>query len=485
MLQKMIFLIPFLVPVMLKAQEKMIYLNQSGFYTHAPKLAVGGGKVEVGNLCVMRAYCSATVFRGPLSDTISPQYSSSVTRLADFSAFNKTGRYVLYEKGAGNSYPFIINNKVQHAVAVSSLKGFYYQRVSMPLEPKYAGKWARPAGHPDTEVLIHPSAVSEKRPADTKIASPGGWYDAGDYNKYIVNSGITMGTLFSAYQDFRSYFDSLRVNIPESRNRVPDILDETIYNLRWMLTMQDPHDGGVYHKCTNAAFDGMVMPGITKLPRYVVQKSTAAALDFAAVMAQASRIFHAYNRQLPGLSDSCFRAALGAFSWAEKNPAVIYDQDAINKSFQPPITTGAYGDRDLRDEWFWAAAELFVRTKEDKYLQVLRRYHEDSLKVPSWTNERMLGVYSLLREEKNLPAGYNQLFKDLKQQLIRLADEYIRPVEQNAFRTVMGRTRRDFVWGSSAVAANQGILLLNAFLHSGDKSYVDYALANLDYIMGR
>ena len=153
----------------------------------------------------------------------------------------------------------------------------------MPLEEKYAGKWRRSAGHPDDVVLVHASAATKERPEGAVISTPGGWYDAGDYNKYIVNSGITMGTLLSAYEDFPAYFKTLHTAIPESSDAVPDILNEVIYNLRWMLTMQDPNDGGVYNKCTNAAFDSMVMPGITKAPRYVVQKGTAATLDFAAV----------------------------------------------------------------------------------------------------------------------------------------------------------------------------------------------------------
>jgi endoglucanase len=154
--------------------------------------------------------------------------------------------------------------------------------------------------------LIHPSAASPQRSAGTTINSTGGWYDAGDYNKYIVNCGITMNTLLSAYEDFPKYFDTLNTHIPESGNKLPDILDEILYNLRWMLTMQDPYDGGVYNKCTNAAFDGMVMPGVTKLPRYVVQKGTTATLDFAAVMAQAARVF---KKHIPRLSDSCVKAA--------------------------------------------------------------------------------------------------------------------------------------------------------------------------------
>src|ERR1700712_3604614 len=173
----------------------------------------------------------------------------------------------------------------------------------MALETTYAGNWNRAGGHPDTVVIIHPSAASPNRKAGSFISTPGGWYDAGDYNKYIVNSGITMGTLLSAYEDFPAYFKQLKTNIPETGNGVPDILNEGIYNLRWMLSMQDPNDGGVYNKCTNANFDGMVMPGVTKAPRYVVAKGTAAALDFSAVMAQSSRILSSYTKQLPGLAD--------------------------------------------------------------------------------------------------------------------------------------------------------------------------------------
>src|SRR5690606_23356989 len=130
-------------------------------------------------------------------------------------------------------------------------------RASMELEEEYAGAWSRPAGHPDTQVEIHTSAAGKDRPAGTFIPSPGGWYDAGDYNKYIVNSGITTGTLLSAYEDFPAYFNALELKIPESKNNLPDLLDEVLYNLRWMLSMQDPADGGVYHKLTTADFEGM------------------------------------------------------------------------------------------------------------------------------------------------------------------------------------------------------------------------------------
>src|SRR4030095_3761048 len=281
-------------------------------------------------------------------------------------------------------YRFKVSDEIFRATGIATLKGYYFQRVSMPLDEKFAGKWHRPAGHPDTSVLIHPSAVSEQRPEGTRISSPGGWYDAGDYNKYIVNSGITMGTLLSAYEDFSDYFDKLKTTIPESNNAIPDLLDEILYNLRWMMSMQDPNDGGVYNKCTNANFDGMVMPGVTKDARYVVQKGTAATLDFAAVMSQAARIFRKFSKQLPKLSDQCLNAATKAWQWAEKNPNLSYDQNDINKKFKPQINTGGYGDRSFRDEWFWAASELYSTTKDEKYLKVIRERISDALSLTGW-----------------------------------------------------------------------------------------------------
>lgn len=130
--------------------------------------------------------------------------------------------------------------------------------------------------------MVHPTAASTKRPAGTIISSPKGWYDAGDYNKYIVNSGFTLGLILQSYQLHQDRFNALNLQIPESDNNIPDILDEMMYNLEWMLTMQDPTDGGVYHKLTTPNFEGFVMPEDCKQQRYVVQKTTTTALDFAA-----------------------------------------------------------------------------------------------------------------------------------------------------------------------------------------------------------
>lgn len=476
-----------------QSSQDLIKINQQGYYPNAPKIAVLTSDYKDDDYAdkkflgfyLLRVNSSDTVYKNKLGAVRSSSNSSLKTRIIDFSSFQQKGSYVIYMPGIGTSYPFEIKEDVNKAAATASLKGFYFMRVSMPLEQAYAGKWHRPAGHPDTVVLIHPSAASKNRAAGSSMASPGGWYDAGDYNKYVVNSGITMGTLLSAYEDFPTYFNTLNTNIPESNNAAPDVLDEIIYNLRWMLTMQDPNDGGVYHKCTNAAFDGMVMPGVTKLPRYVVQKATGATLDFAAVMAQAARILKNVSGANPGLADSCLKAAAYAWQWAQKNPAVFYNQNEINKQFEPKITTGAYGDRSFKDEWLWAATELLASTGKKIYFDSLAKRINDSVSLPSWANVGLLGYYTLIRSKNTLPSFARSLIPGAEKKVLELSEALISKADSNAFATVMGGSGKDFIWGSNSVAANQGIALINAYLITKDKKYVNYALTNLDYILGR
>lgn len=467
------------LPAQAQQTVTAIQLNQSGFYPYAPKVAVVTSPVSNPHFYIIRD--RDTVFRGVLSEEKTSAWSATKTRIADFSALNKPGTYTIYIPAIGAARSVTIGNDVHRQVGIASLKGYYFQRSDMPLEEHFAGKWHRPAGHPDTQVLVHAGAASPSRPAGTVIATPGGWYDAGDYNKYIVNSGITMGTLLSAYEDFPDYFKQLQTNIPESGDAIPDLVNEVIYNLRWMLTMQDPADGGVYNKCTNAVFDGMVMPGVTKAPRYVVAKGTAATLDFAAVTAQAARVLKPFA---PQLADSCSKAAAKAWTWAKAFPALAYNQEQLNKVYQPAITTGPYGDKYFNDEWLWAASELYLTTRDPQYFAVVEQHMPDKVSLPDWAQVAMLGYYSFLRT-KNLPANTTATVTLMRTRVLELANTYLEKAGSSAFRTVMGQTARDFIWGSNAVAANEGVLLLNAYRLTRDRKYIDGALTNLDYLLGR
>jgi endoglucanase len=252
-----------------------------------------------------------------------------------------------------------------------------------------------------------------------------------------------------------------------------------------MLTMQDPADGGVYHKCTTAEFEGFIRPEAARDTRYVVQKSTAAALDFAAVTAQAARVFRAFERELPGLSDSCLSAARKAWTWAQQNPAIIYDQDKLNARFDPDINTGAYGDGQLKDEFIWAAVELFLSTSEAAFLQAVELFPEQWISLQNWTDVRTMAYFSLLRHRDQLPPAARVHLPQLQRMFEQFAREQVEKTAQQAYRAPVENDVRHFVWGSTAVCANQGMALIYAYRLSGDKNYLDHALADLDYLLGR
>lgn len=463
------------------AQENAIRLNQIGFYPHAQKRAVVvSSPADV--FFITAAQQGDTLYSGTLQQEQTWSPSGENVRLADFSTLKEQGSYKLVVPGLGASYTFEIADSVHHDLALGALKGFYFQRASAALPFNYAGFWFRNAGHPDTEVEVHPSAATAQRPAGTIVSAPRGWYDAGDFNKYIVNSGISTYTMLAAYEHFPDYYASLKTNIPESENDIPDILDEALWNLRWMLTMQDPHDGGVYHKLTHANFSGTVMPHEATAKRYVVQKSTAAALDFAAVMAQSARVFSAFETAFPGFADSCLTASLAAWGWARKNPAVYYDQNSLNSQYNPDINTGAYGDGNVTDEFAWAAAELSITTGADSFLT-----GHDPLEgwagVPAWPNVNTLALISLNHFRIQVAAFVDT--SAVKSMLLSLANDLSSAAGNSAYAVPMGGSQNQFVWGSNSVAANQGLVLIQAFLATGDSSYLQPAMDNLDYLLGR
>ncbi|MDB4922416.1 glycoside hydrolase family 9 protein [Mucilaginibacter sp.] len=460
-----------------------IRLNQIGFYPEGLKTGIILNSKS--NAFYIQTLDKKNAFTGKLKKSIKPGLNGYFTDIADFTAYNKPGKYLLYVPGSGYSYPFEIKRSVHRNVAAAGIKAYYFMRASIALKEKYAGKWSRAEGHPDTNVSIHPSAASDKRLSGISISSPGGWYDAGDYNKYVVNSGITTSTLLSLYEDFPAYMKTVKLNIPESGNKIPDVLNEVLWNLRWMLTMQDPNDGGVYHKLTNAAFDKMEMPEKGTEPRYVVQKGTAAALDFAAVMAQASRIFKKFPKELPGLADSCLTQAGKAWEWAIKNPNVAYNQDAMNQKIEPKITTGAYGDRDFSDEFIWAASELCVSTQKPEFLKAVNLLPDTNMPIPTWSQVRLLGYYTLIKNGNSLGVNAPKELPELKKRLLALADNLISGADGTAYKTVMTKSVRHFGWGSNSEAANEGVALIRAYKLSPNKKYLDFALANLDYILGR
>ncbi|MFT3740145.1 MAG: glycoside hydrolase family 9 protein [Breznakibacter sp.] len=444
----------------------LILANQVGYGTMYPKHALVRCQ---SNSFAVTDTCGRILFRGQTGEMNYWPHSGDSVAVADFSAFSQPGIYYLTVNDTIVSHPICISSTPYAKAGKAAIKGFYYNRTAMPIDSAYGGKWARPAGHPDTAVYIHPSAATRQRPAGTVVSSPLGWYDAGDYNKYVVNSGISTYTLLKALDDFPVFFADQNLQIPESGNALPDLLDETLFNLRWVMTMQDPHDGGVYHKLTNKDFDAFVMPHQATEPRYMVMKSTAAALDYAALLAQASRILKKYEAHLPELSDSCLTLATKAWAWAMDHPNQIYQQP-------DDITTGGYGDANLADEWFWAATELWLATRSQTYADAMTAHYQP-WDVPGWGNVGLLGTLSVLGTgmEDASPVA------TLRSDFLTLADRLLAQENASAYQVSIDK----FDWGSNSDVANQGMAKLVAYRLTNDKKYLHSAIHDADYILGR
>lgn len=459
-----------------------IRLNQVGYYPQSEKVAVVEQDAKAKSFSLTDAKGKIVWSGKATSQSVSP-WSGKVRSIVDFSAVTKPGKYTL--RAGKYSQPVIIAEHAMAEVAQKGMKAFYLQRTGMPIEEKYAGVYARPAAHPDTHVLVHPSAASECRPAGTVISSPYGWYDAGDFNKYIVNSGFTIGTLLTAYELYPEYFNQMDLNIPESGDEVPDFLDEIMYNLKWMVTMQDPTDGGVYHKLTTPNFEGFVMPATCKQPRYVMQKSSQAALDFAATLALAARIYKPYAKYQP-LVNQFVPQAEKAYAWAVRNQNVLYDQPGNNLKYEPKCNTGMYDDSLSVDEFFWASTELYLSTGQNGYLEQARACAPKQFTLPVWGELAGLGTYEWIAQSfVSNDQDVQQMADALKPSMLAKLDASLAEVPTASFHAPHGNHASDFIWGSNAeMCAGQGLAMMFAHKLTGDARYLTGAIEDANYLLG-
>lgn len=435
------------------ASAATAFINQIGYRVGDVKeftLLDGNGAVEIADA------------NGTTVLTVTPTEASnwapsgqSVQRV-DFSELDTPGTYSIKVGGQVLRSDLKIAEGAYGDVVKASLKWYYYQRASMALDETYAGQWKRAAGHTNASVQLH-SSTGESG----SINSAKGWYDAGDYGRYIVNSGITTYTLLSLFEHFPDYFKSLKWNIP-AEGSLPDLLAEIKYNLDWMLTMQ-ANDGSVYHKLTSLGFPGDVMPAQDNLKLYVIGKSAEAAFDFAGVMAVAARVYKPFDSNY---ANKCLEAAKKAYAWGSNNMNVHFTANPSD------VSTGAYEGDNASDEKLFAGTELAITTNDGSYKQSGTTEY-----ISYWGDMKGIATYG--------KATHASVFSDAgeaKQKILSTADGFVNRTK-SGFGVVMAKD--DFVWGSNAVASNQGVWLLHAYYLTGDEKYYAAALKVLDYLLGK
>ena len=446
-----------------------IKVDQAGYLADATKIAIVAAPERATEFILRSADDGSVVLREKAGEPVSDADSGDRVQALDFTAVRNPGRYYLELPGVGRSWTFDIGPDVYARTWYLAMRSYYGQRCGIAVD--LGGGYRHAACH--LTGAMHGSSGKEG-----EHTSQAGWHDAGDYGRYVVNSGITTGTLLWTWELFGTRFKNGKLDIPETGNGTPDLLNEIRWNLQWMLSMQDD-DGGVWHKQTSERFPGFVMPEKDTTVSYVIgtgkepYKGSCATGDFAAVMAIAARAYKPFDAEF---AERALGAARKAWTWLEKNPAVTFQNPAV-------VATGAYGDGNCADERLWAAAELHRTTGEVPYEQdFLANYgnfHVRANAPPSWANVGALGLWTYA-----MAGGRNpEAVRRIRTETLSAADEIVNRTAANGYRVSL--TSRDYVWGSNAVAANYGMQLLIANNIQTNEKYVEAARDNLHYLLGR
>ena len=491
-----------------------ILLNQLGYYPRTAKEATLVSDSTSPVKWELKDSSGTVVMTGTTTPKGLDKDSGDSIHLIDFSDYRTNGEGYTLVAGSAESHPFDITSDIYSNMMYDSLKYFYHCRSGVPIEPKYTIpkvgenniKWARPAGHnPDkatTQIFTEgPWAYTHIHTLDIT----GGWYDAGDYGKYVVNGGISVWTMQNQYErtlniggsSSAPYADGT-MNIPESGNKYPDILDEARIHMEVMLKMQIPSGmplaGMVHHKGHDEIWGILSLaPHEDETLRVLKPPTTEATLNLAATAAQSYRLWKNLD---PTYAIKCIDAAEIAWDAAVENPDRFAPLDQC-------ISGYSYAQQyEVDDDFYWAACELYVATGDSKYYDYIKS-SEYFLKVPTmltkgeevdspssfnWENTHSMGTLTLALVDCGLTAAEKQTAID---NIKKAADFYINLENSQGYGIplkqckVVGDVSSGYPWGSNSYVMNNCIIMAYAYDYSHDLKYLNGVTIGMDYLMGR
>lgn len=434
-----------------------IAVNQIGYLPGSFKTATLRGDALNQTAKLIDESSGKSVFEAAIDGGINDPDTGDNEAAFDFTSVKDEGTYHV-EAGDQVSPSFKISSDVYDEALKASIKMLYYQRCGTELTADLAGDFAHPICHAAKAILFEDNSKT--------LDVSGGWHDAGDYGRYSVAGAKTAADLLLAYENYPGVFTD-DVGIPESGNGISDILDETRYELEWLLKMQRK-DGGVYHKVTCKNFPGEIMPENETGDLYIMPVSTTATGDFAGVMAIASRVYATIDK---AFSDDCLKAAKSAAKYLDSTPS-----DTVGFKNPAGVDTGEYEDVDDTDERFWAYAELFKTTGDKTYEQALSSNLPCNGYSLGWQGVAGYGGYAYLT------AG--DASDDIRAKVLAEADRTAQEIISLAGTYPYGSSIiGDYPWGSNLTIANNGayLLMMEDVLSTCDKDTADM---QLNYLLG-
>jgi endoglucanase len=415
---------------------------------------------------VVREPDGAVVLRGRAQGPVRNDDTDESLYVADFSTLDAPGAYRLEVAGLGRSAPFRVGRDVYANAFRAAFTAMYLWRCGTAVSAVHEGvTYSHAACHLGDARLDFVGDGTARRDAT------GGWHDAGDYNKYVVNAGVTVGVMLRAWEDFGARIERIKLDAHAPGSAPPAYLAEIKWETDWLLKMQRA-DGSVHHKVSTKDFGPAVQPEEEKTDRYFTDWSTAATADFAAVLASAARAFRPHD-------DSYARRCLAA---ARRAQEFLSAHPENRRADLTGFTTGAYQTDDA-DDRLWAAAELWEATGERAHLaEFERRARAFPVKFDAdwgWGNVKNLGMITYLdsRRHGRDPA----LVRELRSALKAAADRIVRLRDAHGYARPLAR----YYWGANGGVANTTVLLHAAQRAAPNVAYVETALDALHHLLGR
>jgi hypothetical protein len=482
------------VPVVYRSERTSgsIQVNQVGYCPDGPKRAYFGNWLgSAGPLPVddpgfeaIDAVSGARVFggRAQLRAAADPWSGNGVYE-ADFSGLRTPGRYRIRVGGLGLSDPFSIAPEVYGPVYRAVLRVFYHSRNGTPILAPWADPGhERPQGGVPAELdgLYHESVAGSalgcaesdcrRRPVS------GGWFDAGDYGQYAVNAAPIWSFAEVGLDLAPGAFGDGDLGIPESGNRIPDLIDELDWGMTWLLAMQDRADGGVYSRLASRRWDSTLPHRLTE-PRLIAEKTTHATASFAAAAAIHSRLIAPYR---PERAKQAISAATLAWQFLETHPQWPGEGERYRNP--PGMHAGEYADASALDNRLWAAAELYRTTADPQYRRAYEglapRVKLDPTAPVSYQDQSLAACWAYL-----LAGGTDrdpESVERARRALVASARWYERMAALHPYRAPMHGHIPFLGWGSFARSTRATVPLLQGFALTGDRALLmdAYASAN-------
>ena len=439
----------------------MIHVNQVAYGTNMPKRAIITTKGE--NCFIVSALDNNDIFTPTLSEPQFDKASEDTVRIVDFSELKKMGEYYLFADGLSKTFRIVDESHTYRELTNALVKGLYYQRCGCALEKEHAGLFSHDECHLGQATLLSNPAV--------KVDVSGGWHDAGDYGRYVGPGAVTVGHMLYAFKLFPDAFKD-KLNIPESGNNIPDILNECRYELEWILKMQD-NNGGFYHKVATRFFAPLfMMPENDHEELLLFGVSHTATATATAVFALAYRIYSSIDRDF---AKKMLNSALKAWDWLENNPEF---KPFVNP---PNVNSGEYGDSSGDDEIFWAACELLATTNESRFMdKVNELINKVDISKLGWQEVAGFGALCCIFDSATIPPCITAM--ECSKRLIAVADECLTLCAESGYGTALKPD--GYIWGSILPIMSNAMILICAFILTEEESYKNAAQSQLDYMLG-